>query len=43
MLAMLRGPKITRSPSYADFRPKTNTVILLDMVHMIRGEQVQEE
>jgi hypothetical protein len=28
----LRGPKITCSPSYTDYRPETNAVILLDMV-----------
>jgi hypothetical protein len=37
-LARLRRPKIVCSPSYADFRPKTNAVILLDMGHMLRGE-----
>jgi hypothetical protein len=26
-----------------DFRSKTNAVILLDMGHMLRGKQVQEE
>jgi hypothetical protein len=31
------------SPSYADYRPKTNPVILLDMGHMLRGECIQEE
>jgi hypothetical protein len=30
--------KITCSPSYADYRPKKNTVILLDMGHALRGE-----
>jgi hypothetical protein len=30
-LARLRKPKIICSPSYVDFRPKTNAVILLDM------------
>jgi hypothetical protein len=29
--ARLRRPKIICSPSYADYRPKTNAVILLDM------------
>jgi hypothetical protein len=28
----IRRPKITCSPSYVDYRPKTNAVILLDMV-----------
>jgi hypothetical protein len=31
------------SPLYADFRPKTNTVILWDMGHTLRGESTQEE
>jgi hypothetical protein len=26
------------SPSYVDYRPKTNAVILLDMSHTLRGE-----
>jgi hypothetical protein len=30
-LVRLRRPKIACSPSYADYRPKTNAVILLDM------------
>jgi hypothetical protein len=28
----LRRPKIACSPSYADYRPKINAIILLDMV-----------
>jgi hypothetical protein len=39
----LRRPKIVCSPSYANFRPKMNTVILLDMGHIQKGEHVQEE
>jgi hypothetical protein len=39
----LRRPKIIRSPSYADFRPKTNAVILLDMGHTLKVEHIQEE
>jgi hypothetical protein len=35
--------KILCSPSYADFRSKTNAVILIDMGHMLRGEHIQEE
>jgi hypothetical protein len=35
-LARLRKPKITCSPSYADYRPKTNAVILLNMGHTLR-------
>jgi hypothetical protein len=31
------------SPSYADYRPKTNAVILLDMGHRLRGEYAQDE
>jgi hypothetical protein len=40
-LVRLRRPKIACSPSYADYRPKTNTVILLDMDHLLRGEDAQ--
>jgi hypothetical protein len=39
----LRRPKIACSPSSADFRPKTNAVILLDMGHTLRGEWEQKE
>jgi hypothetical protein len=35
--------KITCSPFYADYSPKTNAVILLDMGHTLRGECTQEE
>jgi hypothetical protein len=35
---MLRRPKIECSSSYADCRPKTNAVILLDMGHTLKGE-----
>jgi hypothetical protein len=34
-LARLRRPKIIYSPSYADYRTKTNAVILLDMGHTL--------
>jgi hypothetical protein len=30
-------------PSYVDYRPKTNAVILLDMGHTLRGDCAQEE
>jgi hypothetical protein len=30
------------SPSYADYSPKTNAVILLDIVHTLRGDCTQE-
>jgi hypothetical protein len=33
----LKSPQITCSPSYADYRPKTNAVILLDTRHRLRG------
>jgi hypothetical protein len=39
----LKRPKITYSPSYADYRPKINAVILLDMGHTLRGEHSWEE
>jgi hypothetical protein len=32
-LARFRSPKATCSPSYADYRPKTNAAILWDMGH----------
>jgi hypothetical protein len=38
-----KAKKIVCSPSYADFRPKTNAVILLDMGHVLRGECILEE
>jgi hypothetical protein len=40
ILARIRRPKIVFSPSYADFRPKTNAVILVDMGHTLRGEHI---
>jgi hypothetical protein len=43
LLARLRGPKIACSPSYVDYRSKTNAVILLDMDYTLRGEWAQEE
>jgi hypothetical protein len=39
----LRRPKIICSPSYVDFRPKTNAVILLDIGHTLKGEHAQEK
>jgi hypothetical protein len=36
-VSQAQRPKITCSPSYADYRPKTNAVIL-DMGHTLRGE-----
>jgi hypothetical protein len=37
-LARLTRPKIICSPSYADFRSRANTAMLLDLGHMIKGE-----
>jgi hypothetical protein len=31
------------SPSYADYRPKTNAVILLDMDHTLKEDHAWEE
>jgi hypothetical protein len=42
-LARLRKPKIICSSSYADFIPKINAVILLDMGQRLRGECMHEE
>jgi hypothetical protein len=42
MLARLKGRKITCSPSYADYRPKTNAVIFLDKGHTRREELAEE-
>jgi hypothetical protein len=42
-IVSLRKPKISCVPSYTDYRPKTNAVILLDMGHIVRGEHVWEE
>jgi hypothetical protein len=42
-LARLKRPKIACSPSSADYRPKTNATILLDMGHRLRGECEWEE
>jgi hypothetical protein len=41
-VARLRRPKIICSPSYADFRSRANTAMLLDLGHMTRGEHIQE-
>jgi hypothetical protein len=38
-----KAKKITCSPSYVDFRPKTNAVILLDMGHTLRGSHTWED
>jgi hypothetical protein len=40
-LTRLRRLKIAYSPSYVDYRPKPNAVILLDIGYMLRGECIQ--
>jgi hypothetical protein len=40
---MLRRPKIACSASYANYRPKRNAVILLDMGHTLWGKCAWEE
>jgi hypothetical protein len=42
-LVRLRRPRIICSPSYVDFRTKTDVVILLDMGHMLRGECTEDQ
>jgi hypothetical protein len=42
-LTRLRRPKTIYSPLYADYRPKTNAAILLDMGYPLREESAQEE
>jgi hypothetical protein len=42
-LIRFRRPKIACFPSYVDFRPKTNAVILLDLGHILGGEHALEE
>jgi hypothetical protein len=41
MLVTFRRPKIAMSPSYADYRPRRNTVIFLEKV-TLRGDHAQE-
>jgi hypothetical protein len=44
-LARLRRPKITCSPSYADYRSKTSTKILLERPYMGgigKGKETQD-
>jgi hypothetical protein len=38
----LRRPKVSCSPSYADYRPKTNAIILSGMSHTLRGDYTWE-
>jgi hypothetical protein len=42
-VSQLRKPKIICSPSYADFRSKTNAVLLLDLGLTLRGGHIEEE
>jgi hypothetical protein len=42
-LVRLRRPKISCSPSYVDYRPKINEVVLLDVGHTLRGNHALEE
>jgi hypothetical protein len=42
-ISQAQRSKITCSPSYADYRPKVNAVILLDMGHTLRGEHTREK
>jgi hypothetical protein len=43
IIVRLRKPKISCSPSYADYRLKTNAVILLDLGHTLREERGRKE
>jgi hypothetical protein len=43
MFARIRRPKILCSPSYVDYRPKRNAVILLNLGHTAREEFTGEE
>jgi hypothetical protein len=42
-VSQAQRPKIACSPSYVDYRPKTNAVILLDMGHTLRREHTLEK
>jgi hypothetical protein len=42
-LPVSEGQKSHVPPSYVDYRLTTNSVILLDMSHTLRGECAQEE
>jgi hypothetical protein len=41
-VSQTQRPNIACSPSYVDYRPKTNAIIVLDMGHTLRGEQAHE-
>jgi hypothetical protein len=42
-VSRLRRQKLACSPSYMDYRQKTNVVILLDIGHTLKGEFTWEE
>jgi hypothetical protein len=42
-VSQFRRPKFACSPSYADYRPKINAAILLDMGHTLREKHAKEE
>jgi hypothetical protein len=42
-VSQAQRPKIAYSPSYADYRPKTNAVMLLGKSHTLRGEHAWEK
>jgi hypothetical protein len=41
-VSQVQKAKISCSPSYADYRPKTNAVTLLDLGHMLTGDCTQK-
>jgi hypothetical protein len=41
-VSQAQRPKIVCSPSYADFRSRTNAAMWLDLDHMTRGEHTWE-
>jgi hypothetical protein len=41
-VSQVHRPKIVCSPSYVDFRSRTNTAMWLDLGHMIREEHILE-
>jgi hypothetical protein len=42
-ISQAQKAKKSCSPLYADFRPKTKAIILLNMDHTLRGEHIHEE
>jgi hypothetical protein len=41
-ISLAQRPKILCSPSYADFKSRANTITLLNLGHLTRGEHIQE-